>query len=541
MNLIHPTNICSHFNNVKCYDSIEYKQLFDGIGIGKDNAHIVDLYTRFLVLFFNKEEEWDMELYKLFNNDKEDRLSSMTEVECMVDYLINIFKNDNDRIKYIFSDENNWFTPKLKSFWGKYLTHSLVYRIRKYLCVNFKLFDFGNKHNHNDLSIYHKNDIINSLRTFYNRHPNFDSKKYRIYNNLKIPEIQAIEHWMKNKCCNDYLNGNYNHEINKIIIIPHNARDPSDGGNTVMYTLCKLLDSYGECVRIERVPQFRTDMTLKNHKKWSVLSKIHTFRNEICNHFAHRPENLWKNERKTTLVIYSEGINGNPIRAIHIVRWMLSELGHNVPKDRVNKWGKNELVYFFNREKRFYDEPEKVGITYKELSLLTIPHFIWSIPINKKNDWCHTIRKGYAHRNKDVKLVHPDNSYELFQGKHFLNDYLMIFSTHRYFISYDPLTFYSILCLLLDCVSIIIPLENKTKEEWLQMTAIHEYIQDNNNEPLYGVAYGMDEIEEAKRTLPLAREQWKRILKYYYDKHIPSFINDINNISKQQNLIKNIW
>ena len=117
MNLIHPTNICSHFNNVKCYDSIEYKQLFDGIGIGKDNAHIVDLYTRFLVLFFNKEEEWDMELYKLFNNDKEDRLSSMTEVECMVDYLINIFKNDNDRIKYIFSDENNWFTPKLKSFW----------------------------------------------------------------------------------------------------------------------------------------------------------------------------------------------------------------------------------------------------------------------------------------------------------------------------------------------------------------------------------------------------------------------------------------
>ena len=62
------------------------------------------------------------------------------------------------------------------------------------------------------------------------------------------------------------------------------------------------------------------------------------------------------------------------------------------------------------------------------------------------------------------------------------------------------------------------------------MTAMAEYIQEKNIDSLYGIAYGMEDIEWAKSTLHLVKEQWKDILDYYKKKHVTQFLEDIEQI-----------
>ena len=70
------------------------------------------------------------------------------------------------------------------------------------------------------------------------------------------------------------------------------------------------------------------------------------------------------------VVIYCEGTQGNPLNAKNVVRWMLSKLGQNVPYNWVDTWGKNELVYYFNSEKKIQNKPDKLGSIYKMLNVI---------------------------------------------------------------------------------------------------------------------------------------------------------------------------
>ena len=56
-----------------------------------------------------------------------------------------------------------------------------------------------------------------------------------------------------------------------------------------------------------------------------------------------------------TIVIYPEVIEGNPLNAPHVIRWILAEVGINVNNNIINSWGKNDLVYYFNCENKFYN------------------------------------------------------------------------------------------------------------------------------------------------------------------------------------------
>ena len=55
-----------------------------------------------------------------------------------------------------------------------------------------------------------------------------------------------------------------------------------------------------------------------------------------------------------------------------MIRWMLSELGKNVPYEHVNTWGKNELVYYYNSELKFNNFPERIGTIYKLLTTIYV-------------------------------------------------------------------------------------------------------------------------------------------------------------------------
>jgi len=303
-----------------------------------------------------------------------------------------------------------------------------------------------------------------------------------------------------------------------IIICPHMHFDFSNGGIVVQYYLAKLLDELGFNVRI-------------------IVSDFNIHRNSYRNNNNNIFNKFWINDfpiDDNVIVIYCEGTIGNPLGAKNVVRWMLSELGKNVPVDWLHTWGKNELVYYFNSELRFNKTPEKKGSIFKLLNPIYINPLLKNINNNKRNGWCYTMRKSCYHKN--LINLHPNDSYEITR-QHTQDNCVEIFNKYEYFVSYDPLTFLSIMAPLCGCISIVHKVEGLTKYEWLSTLSVIDYMKYKCISDLYGIAYGLEEIEYAKTTIHLVEEQWKDIVQY--NNSVKLFIDDIKMFDKMENTIKN--
>ena len=317
--------------------------------------------------------------------------------------------------------------------------------------------------------------------------------------------------------------------FNNILIYPHEAYQEDDGGLNVMYNFAKILDEMGKTARI-----YPTYGYIQN----TVYNKYFVEDFEI----------------KNSIVVYCEGTHGNPLNAPHVVRWMLSKLGTNVPLERGKSFGKKELVYYFNSELKFLKNPEMVGKIYKNLGLLCINSIIknnqngqgaFTPPttnfkgdrrspekFERNGEWCYTMRKYEIHKTPII-TIHPENAYEILRYIS-QNIYVELFNQYTYFISYDPLTFLSIIAALCGCVSVVYPIDGISKKEWVKMTALNEYLEYNNLDYFYGVAYGMEDIGWAISTMHLMKDQWDDIIRYYKEHHISRFLRDMENM--EQNL-----
>ena len=71
------------------------------------------------------------------------------------------------------------------------------------------------------------------------------------------------------------------------------------------------------------------------------------------------------------------------------------------------------------------------------------------------------------------------------------------------------------------------------------MTAAWPYLKANNLENIYGIAYGMDDIEYARKTINLVKDQWDEIHNFLLKKTILPFLDDINNYEKLENTVEN--
>jgi hypothetical protein len=284
------------------------------------------------------------------------------------------------------------------------------------------------------------------------------------------------------------------------------------GGLVVQYLLASILSRLGLNVRI-RAP---------NNIKNSIFNKY--YNNDI---------NL-----ENTIVIYGETIKGNPMNAKYVVRWILAELGIISPLEIANTWGKNDLVYYFNSEKKFIESPEKIGNIYKLLSIIYLNPYIKQTNFNTRKGICYTIRKGYEiHKNK-LRLVHPKTAFEITR-EHGQMDYVKFFNTYEYFMCYDSNTFLVVMAALCGCIPVIYKVEGLTKKDWINTTSAAEYCKFKGIDNLYGIAYGREDMDYAKKTIHLVREQWNDIINFCKNKTVIPFINDIQNFDKMINTIQN--
>ena len=284
------------------------------------------------------------------------------------------------------------------------------------------------------------------------------------------------------------------------------------GGLVVQYQLCSVLASLGVNVRI-RSP-----------------NKI---QNSIFNNYYNNDFDLEK-----TIVIYGETIEGNPMNAKYVVRWILAPLGVIVGPEIANTWGRNDLVYYFNSETKFSRQPEKIGNIYKLLNVLYINPYARNMNPAPRIGFCHTFRKSQQIHGKITKYIHPRDSFEITR-EHTQMQCIAFFNKYKAFVSYDSLTFFNVIAALCGCISIVYKVKDLSKQEWVHTTAASEFLKFKGHNNLFGIAYGLEDIPFAMSTLHLAPQQWNNIVNYAKEKTVMPFIDDINNFEKMINTIQN--
>lgn len=197
---------------------------------------------------------------------------------------------------------------------------------------------------------------------------------------------------------------------------------------------------------------------------------------------------LWNQNEvpDSCVVIYPEIVKGNPLRAKHVVRWILNSPGR-YKSDTQSTWGDSDLVYSF--------------IDYFTSTLTrpvkgTLRCFVNRF--NKFND-CQKERSGtvYSTRKKGSKTLdkHPQSAVCI---DDMLTDFDRLSSTFNSaitFYSYDSSTYYSLIAAMCGANSVVIPDKNVHREEWLSKSPTFRY----------GVAYGFEDLEWSVKTKHLVK------------------------------------
>jgi hypothetical protein len=265
---------------------------------------------------------------------------------------------------------------------------------------------------------------------------------------------------------------------------------------------------------------------------------IYLYPKQIClNPFINKFYNKTSVD-DTIIVLYPETYEGNILNAKRVIRWILAPIGVVAKAEIVKTWNNNDLVYYFNEEPRMNDNPEKKGVIYKMLSTIFLNPLTKNTNIGFREEYCFTIRK--IHYYKSITYIHPTNAFRI-MNYHDQIKCIDIFNNYKYFVCYDPLCFLMIIAAICGCIPIVYPIEGVSKNEWIQMLAVSEYCKEHNVDNLYGIAYGLEDLEWAKSTIHLVEEQWKDIIQYNIETNIVKFIEDLNHLDDRtlQNTVEN--
>ena len=231
-----------------------------------------------------------------------------------------------------------------------------------------------------------------------------------------------------------------------------------------------------------------------------------------------------------TVVIFSEGIEQScrvPPRLT--IRWILAPMGAVYPHSVTRAWSQNDWVYNYGKY------APGAAAEVPDENLLTVlrnpyPGDDFDIPhphASQRKGTCYTSRKqNLFHRKSSITLLHTSDDTPLAES---VAESVKQFLTHEFFVSYDPYTFLTFIAAWEGCVPIVHPLGNLTKLEWILSTAWGPYVRHSKRLVLMdGVAYGSsaDEIERARRTLPLMRKEFEMV-KEWGKGTVSHFIEDV--------------
>jgi hypothetical protein len=454
-----------HMSNIEaCKHYIEF---------GKKEGRIIS-EKNFLAIY----PDFDIDFYRKFNSDLPENLNNIELMRHYSDigYYANIRYFEYD---YIVNDDYT-------------LNNDIIDDKTKHLIYNHE--PIRRIDNYNDLLEYNKKFekkyYISNKETFYKYYNDFDYEYYKNRyfknkNNINEKDILYFYH-TKGKSKQHITNK----KINIILYIP--SYQDRCGGIVVMHYFCKLINTkYNE--------NFCAKIFMHNNL---------TYSNPFCNNFARIDE-----INNNTIVIYPEVISGNPLNAKNVVRWILLELGIEMPIDHYKKWNKTDLIYHW----------EKID------KQLCCPFFnnIFSYKNSQQRDKsCYLIKKGpLIHKN--INYIHPSDSICIDNlSLYEIND---IFNKCKFFYTYDADTAYIIYAAVCGCIPIIYEIDGVSEEEYFTS----KMFNFENNIYNRGIVYG-NNIEKINYILENKlnknnEEYYRNLFTMIEEKTIQPFLNKIIN------------
>lgn len=275
----------------------------------------------------------------------------------------------------------------------------------------------------------------------------------------------------------------------RIFIIYTPRYDEQVGGALVLHYLAELLAEKRCEVRLWPVGKpLERGFHIWQTFKWYVKDWVRKafFKQGFTFAPGRRIKLASQSELDDAVVVYPEVVDGNPLQARRVARWFLHKPGFHTGRI---EYGSNELHFYYQKAFEFKCDGAESG---GELFIARVFSDIYrnsNSPARKGQ--CYILRKG-ADRASLGDLV--DGCVVDGLGH---QEMAKVFNETEYCVSYDPYTFLSIYAAMCGCKSIVVPVDGLSKDQWQPVEELR-----------YGLAYGKDDLEYARRTLPNLLALW---------------------------------
>jgi hypothetical protein len=180
------------------------------------------------------------------------------------------------------------------------------------------------------------------------------------------------------------------------------------------------------------------------------------------------------------IAVYPEIVDGNPLGAAHVVRWLLYHAGFHAPSARFTE---NELVFYYQRG--FLAEGQDLPEDHL-LQLHWIRDDIYrDLGLGNRQGTCRMVRKGKA--TFDPSMADGDRFGLLDSLSH--REIAEVFNQCEVFVSHDLYTLYLYYAARCGCVPMVVPQPGLDGATWRK-----------GYELSFGVAYGEAELDWARAT-----------------------------------------
>jgi hypothetical protein len=181
-----------------------------------------------------------------------------------------------------------------------------------------------------------------------------------------------------------------------------------------------------------------------------------------------------------SIVVYPEIIEGNPLGAKKVVRWLLNKPGAITGS---TSFGFGDLILHyadhFLPEGMAADDRFRIKVTDMKT------HIYRDDYSGKREGVYFMVRKG-----GDIPLTyHPKDAVQVDGMAH--AELAKLFSRGKLFISYDLHTAYSVYASLCGCDSVVVPRRGMSRDQW--KVGVDQVDLD-------GIAYGFDDLDRARNT-----------------------------------------
>jgi hypothetical protein len=228
---------------------------------------------------------------------------------------------------------------------------------------------------------------------------------------------------------------------------------------------------------------------------------------------------------RNTISIYPEITKENTYKTKHVCRWILYHTEEFIEKT----YGSDDVYFNFGTFLTFdkKDNTKKLTAIDYKFNDLYIEN------TTERKGFCHIFHKNTPEgADEFVSRFNSTNLKDWRSKGEGEYDYLRKeFNKYEYFLTYDQKTFLSIAAVLCGC-KVIILRDDKIKELRENAFTRSEYYNNiispteyrlNNPLMMFGIAYGIDDIQWANKTIGFARDHLKELQKID-DKTVDQFI-----------------